>query len=307
MNIDKCILTGIRLKPENLMPQQSEVIEYLLEETGHVKMHSVVYFGKCNLKLESLDFPNYIIAGICKNLTINNLPPILIDTPFLIDGYKQFNPPLIFKDKCKAFLNFLNENEQKGAYSLDINTGINYALAYASPREFNDIVEKLIDEDLITIKSQRNISSCGYLKTYNGIRLSQKANKIFKTSLFPEADEKEPRYVVSIGTMSNSIVQQGSDSSSVNLTVTQNDLSELNKFVQELNASLPKLQLTTDVRDELNAEIMALKAQISSPKPKKGIIRETLSSLKSTLISSLTNEVGQSLIDGATYLIQKYT
>ena len=56
--------------------------------------------------------------------------------------------------------------------------------------------------------------------------------------------------------------------------------------------SVDELQLKTDVKGELNAEVATVKAQLASPNPKTSILREGLSSIKRILEAATASAIG---------------
>lgn len=78
-------------------------------------------------------------------------------------------------------------------------------------------------------------------------------------------------------------IQQHTSNSLQISTTKQFDLSELRSFIEELRQQLGKLNLERHIEQELQAEVTRVEAQLSSPKPKEGVIRESLSSIKRML------------------------
>ena len=84
-----------------------------------------------------------------------------------------------------------------------------------------------------------------------------------------------------VGTMSHSQVQQGT-TSSTQLQRTL-DIDALRELVAELRAITPELDLEAEQNDEYEADIETVAAQLVSPRPKVGILRESLSSVRAIL------------------------
>lgn len=105
-----------------------------------------------------------------------------------------------------------------------------------------------------------------------------------------------------IGTMVNSQLQQNTEGSTQKLHVEDFKIEKLNSLISNLH----KLQEeVTDpvIKEELAAEVQVLQSQANSPNPKKGIIRETLLSVKniaqgvtgSLIATGIQDEVAQIL------------
>lgn len=82
------------------------------------------------------------------------------------------------------------------------------------------------------------------------------------------------------GNVENSQIQQRTISSTQTMTLAPVDLSVVSQLVAALEKALSGLRTDTDVVRELRAEFVTLRAQIDSPKPKEGIIRESLLSVR---------------------------
>src|SRR5450759_5186997 len=94
-NLEKCPLIGISFKKNQVKPVLGPVIEYETELVGKVKITLPAYY-----EIEQIGDIKYIIAGICKNRTLQNLEPVLIDIDFIKKGYLKLTPPLEFEEKC---------------------------------------------------------------------------------------------------------------------------------------------------------------------------------------------------------------
>lgn len=85
-----------------------------------------------------------------------------------------------------------------------------------------------------------------------------------------------------VGTMSHSQVQQGTSRSSTQVQRTL-DLDVLRELVAELRAITSELDLEAEQNDEYEADLETVAAQLASPRPKVGILRESLSSVRAIL------------------------
>jgi hypothetical protein len=78
-------------------------------------------------------------------------------------------------------------------------------------------------------------------------------------------------------------IQQGTNASSQKGSFTLETSEAMNNFVKELRAALPKLQLDSDDREEAQAEVSTLEAQLSSSRPKSKVIEQSLKTLRNVL------------------------
>lgn len=94
--------------------------------------------------------------------------------------------------------------------------------------------------------------------------------------------------VNNIGAMHNSQLQQVSDGSN---QVQNNSmpLDDLTSFTDALLSRCQELGLGQDELDELQSDVSTIKAQLASPKPKSGVIRSMLTSLKTVLEGAAGN------------------
>jgi len=92
-----------------------------------------------------------------------------------------------------------------------------------------------------------------------------------------------PAYVINVQNMTNSSIQQGTHQSSVSISVSEGDLKSIKELIGRIEASINQLQLPSTATQEMKAEIDTLNSQISSPKPKKVIIMESLRSIRAIL------------------------
>ena len=98
--------------------------------------------------------------------------------------------------------------------------------------------------------------------------------------------EKEKEKAVSttsiinyIGTMLNSQVQQNTENSEQNIGVNEFKVENLHTLISDLKL-LQDEMTDTLMKQELASEVEVLESQVKSPKPKNGIIRETLASVR---------------------------
>jgi len=85
------------------------------------------------------------------------------------------------------------------------------------------------------------------------------------------------------GPVSSSQIQQQTYDSTQLLTTEKIDVEQILKFINEIRERLSELELTGDIKKELNAELNTVDAQVNSPKPKISILRESLLSIRRIL------------------------
>lgn len=103
--------------------------------------------------------------------------------------------------------------------------------------------------------------------------------------------------IITISTMQNSSIQQGSPNSQLTFTLTQYNQSQLQSFLQELEKSLDKLPVSVEEKRELEAELQTVKTQLQSPKPKNAIINASLNTFRSILESITANLYTSNLVE----------
>jgi hypothetical protein len=87
--------------------------------------------------------------------------------------------------------------------------------------------------------------------------------------------------ITNVHTMVGSQIQQGTHGSTQSQTVSQNDLQPVRELVAALRQQLASLQLDPEARSEAESELETVEAQLKSSKPKAGILRESLKTLRS--------------------------
>jgi hypothetical protein len=86
-----------------------------------------------------------------------------------------------------------------------------------------------------------------------------------------------------VETMIGSQVQQGTTASQINAGTG----GELVALVAEIRAALADLNLSDEQRDQVEVDLTTVEVQVNSPRPKAGVIRESLASARSVLEGAL--------------------
>jgi hypothetical protein len=147
------------------------------------------------------------------------------------------------------------------------------------------IVRYLKKERLIEFGS-RNIIGI----SHDGIR------KIEEALPNPDIPTPPPPTNIIIGQMINSQIQQASPKATQVGTVNEDRYEELKEVIQSLKESIDKLDLESQDKSDIQAEIQTIEAQISSSKPKVTIITECLGSIRRILEGVASNTLAASLL-----------
>ena len=98
------------------------------------------------------------------------------------------------------------------------------------------------------------------------------------------------------GEVTGSQIQQSSVDSSQTQKMQAIDKNNINEFISRLKEEFKRIELGDDLFQEIVAEISTVEAQIVSPRPKKGIIKESLRSIKHILEGASGGAIAQLLI-----------
>jgi hypothetical protein len=91
-----------------------------------------------------------------------------------------------------------------------------------------------------------------------------------------------PQSIIFNGPVAGAIIQQGNDNAA-----KIEYKNELQTILDEIRPHLDRNELTTAQKEELWADFQTVEAQATSPNPKKGIIRESLVSVKHVIEHAL--------------------
>ena len=89
--------------------------------------------------------------------------------------------------------------------------------------------------------------------------------------------------IANIQHMDGSQIQQGTIDSTQQGTFEITNQKQLLEFIELLKDKLPDLEISDDDKPEIEADIATIEAQMKSSRPKDGIIKESLSSIKRIL------------------------
>lgn len=112
--------------------------------------------------------------------------------------------------------------------------------------------------------------------------------------------------IIKIESMVNSQIQQNVENSTQNWSINQGNLEELQSFINELKAALPSMNLKPDDLKEVNADTTTIEAQLSSSRPKPGIINESLKSIKNILEGAAGSILASSFLEKIPLFLEKF-
>lgn len=233
---------------------------------------------------------------------------------------KAWNPynngwiPVIIEDSKEAESLSCRPNNQSIAEieHLVSNSNPNSSLHMPFP---NDIERYLCEGADFETNVSLHIDKTALIKTLDAVR-----NIVLNWSLQLEEDgvlgegltftktEKEaathtPQNINNFyGAVNSPQIAQGNEQSSQVSSATYGDMKAISEFVDKLQQNLQEITLGSSQKEELTAEIATMKAQVVSPKPKEGIIKECLTSVRTILESASGSAVGQLLLEAGRLL-----
>lgn len=140
--------------------------------------------------------------------------------------------------------------------------------------------------DFVTLQGNICITHEGIIQVEKALTQPDKA-----TDYFP------PVNVIHVETMNNSQIQQATIESIQVFNLNENKISAIEKFLGDLRKNTAELDLGKDLLSELEAEMSTIDAQINSPKPKSGILKATLLSIKTILEGAAGSVIASQLIE----------
>jgi len=102
--------------------------------------------------------------------------------------------------------------------------------------------------------------------------------------------------ITSIGTMTDSQLQIDSPGATQVATFNENRYGELKEVIQSLKELIDQPDISQQQKSELQVDIQAIEAQMSSPKPKAAIITECIGSIERILEGVTSSALASSLL-----------
>ncbi|MCG8985256.1 hypothetical protein MI467_00190 [Delftia acidovorans] len=227
-----------------------------------------------------------------------------------IPDYRMMNGTLKAKNPFHGWIPFVFQDPEfaEKTSMLPVNSGIKELEDVVTNRSSNGLImtlPKQMESALMRLMSvplpiALHISPSAVTSIFDKVR-----NRILEWSLELEAQgitgdnysftepekmaaQNSYNIVNNIGAMHNSQLQQVSDGSH---QVQNNSipLADLTSFADALLSRCQDLGLNQDELDELQSDVSTIKAQLASPKPKSGVIRSLLTSVKSILEGAAGN------------------
>ena len=152
------------------------------------------------------------------------------------------------------------------------------------------IVQYLHSEGLLEITTHgfnvpRYVDASLYIKHKGVLEVEQALSKPESTT--PHFPAGVVNYI-NVGTMNNSNIAQASNDTSQNITLNSDTKQSLAEILNVLNDFVNRQEIQQEKREELKSDISTIKSQLDSPKPKVGILSESLASAKNILESAST-------------------
>jgi len=176
MEVKKCILTGLNLANPIIIESDASTIEYESKYAGKVKL---TYEAFVSLKNE-LQL-NKVIAGINLHNYLANKEEIFIDSSFINEGYKTYQIPNTFEEKCLFTLKGLYLLIGKENKTLEQDLIRYSALGYTEYEEFCRIIEQLYLDNYIQYSTKKPVHRRQY--TYLGVTVTKSGKKRAKEML----------------------------------------------------------------------------------------------------------------------------
>jgi hypothetical protein len=104
--------------------------------------------------------------------------------------------------------------------------------------------------------------------------------------------------ILHVQSMVGSQIQQGTNGSiqSQTQSISQNDLAGIQALLTSVQQNLSNLGLSPDAMAEAQSEIQTVEAQLRSSKPKPGILRESLQTLRNLVEGVASNALAASIL-----------
>jgi hypothetical protein len=115
--------------------------------------------------------------------------------------------------------------------------------------------------------------------------------------------ERLPVNIIHVEQMSNSQIQQGTVDSTQAGTFASLDLAAVAEFIRGVKAELPQLKLTDDDEAEVQSDIATIETQLSSPRPKVEIVKESLRSIRNIAEGTVGSLAASGIIAGIAKLL----
>ena len=161
-------------------------------------------------------------------------------------------------------------NEYNDVNERDIGKELNFTM-----EEIDTISQYLLGEGLIQYTVQGGLIAItheGVVEVENALSMPDQP-----THYFPAVN------IITIQHMEDSQIQQGTIESIQKGTFKIENQERLIEFINLLKSKLPALEISDDDKSEIDTDIATIDVQMKSKRPKTGIIKESLLSIKRIL------------------------
>lgn len=119
------------------------------------------------------------------------------------------------------------------------------------------------------------------------------------TQYFPSVN------IINVESMQGSQIVQGSSQITItNQPVSGATIEDLRMLLAQIRQAGTEVDLASDDRNEFESECATIDAQLGSSRPKKGIIKESLTSLRNILEGAAGNALGSGLVQSIAQALQ---
>ena len=115
--------------------------------------------------------------------------------------------------------------------------------------------------------------------------------------------EHFPVNIIHIGQMTNSMIQQGAVDSTQSDTFASFDMAAVAECVEQLKTLLPQLGLAGDNEAVAQSDLATIENQLSSPRPKVEIIKESLRSIRNIAEGTVGSLAASGIVAGIAKLL----
>lgn len=170
---------------------------------------------------------------------------------------------------------------------------VNQLMARASISEtaYANAIQYLEGESLVKGINYRNAIPVVVSITHNGVVEVEKALR----SPDQPTEHFSAINILFVKQMIGSSVQQGTTNSVQTTTINADCIGKIHEFIREVKNKIDEIAVVPEVKQEILADLGTLQMQADSPKPKHGILKESLQSLKRIFEGAVGGAIGTQL------------
>lgn len=228
----------------------------------------------------------------------------------MVGEVKSFNPyngiwmPVMFPESLSKFHRSLTHRPCNQAIS-EIEALLDGGNDLMAMRYSPEIQAKLIDNAGLPSPPMLHVSAAHLHGILDAVRTEilewalklESQGVVGKNLSFSEEERKAASGVtINIGTMTHSQIQADTVASTQTMLNDEINLEALQVFIKALEGQSKKLGLDKEQADELVGEVATIKAQAASPKPKQGILKESLHSVRNILEGAAGSVTAEGLL-----------